>query len=244
MPVSRTVQQFRENVIARGGPQIAAKYKVSLYAPGGYLVCYPLSVILPGRNFSFYEHDIWGPTRRVPYKRGYTQCNMTFIVYQDWAERKFMEAWMNYLVSNKAGTGNRSNNVSTLDGEMDIQQGQTSTGLDDEIAGFIGLYNNAGELNTDTLNRLVNYSSNIKDSQSKSAISDSNYNDWANYNNTRFKGRVVIECLNAQDQNASNFSLELKEAYPAQISPLALGSDGTGYPSFTATFQYNSYFLV
>ena len=59
---------------------------------------YPTSLVLPGRSFSFFEHDMWGPTRRVPYKRVYTQFNASFIIFQDWKEKNEFEAWMDLMI--------------------------------------------------------------------------------------------------------------------------------------------------
>ena len=101
-----TITSFRENVISRGGPQIAAMYEATLNSGSDPLVCYPLTVVIPGRAFQFYEHDIWGPARKIPVKRTYTQCSMTFVVYQDWLERTYIEGWMNNLLASKLVTGN------------------------------------------------------------------------------------------------------------------------------------------
>lgn len=222
MPVSNTVTGFRQAVLGRRGPQIAAKYKVRLQSPVGTIEAYPLSVILPGRNFLFYDHDIWGPVRKIPFKRGYTQCNMSFIIYQDWRERRFLEAWMNRIVINSSAILNNAN-LATVDPNFNsIGDGTDPDGLgiaDIETGGLIS--------------RL--------DNQDGSPRSANNYSDWVNYNQVRFQGHIEIECLRSENHNSANVTFQLKEAYPAQITPVALGSDGTGYPSFTVSFQFNSY---
>ena len=102
MPVSDTINQFRQDVLGKGGPQISAFYRVTMVGPNGdSLLCYPMSVIIPGRQFVYYEHDLWGTNRKIPYKRGYTQCHMTLIAYQDWQERTFIERWMNTIIKHK-----------------------------------------------------------------------------------------------------------------------------------------------
>ena len=98
MPISNTVTEFRQNVLKQGGPQLASFYKLTMSSGTDSVTAYPQSVVLPGRSFSFFEHDIWGPVRRVPYKRLYTTCNITFIIYQDWSEKMFIENWMNKIV--------------------------------------------------------------------------------------------------------------------------------------------------
>ena len=137
MPVSNTVTQFRTDVIAKGGPQISSKYQVSLYSSLGEIRCYPQSVIIPGRLFSFYDQDLWGPTRKIPLKRAYTQCNMTFIVYQDWAERKYLENWMNKIIVNsgspRLNSGAAENSAAT---SIDATIGSL---LPDAVLGPLGL---------------------------------------------------------------------------------------------------------
>ncbi len=218
MPISNTIQEFRAGVLQKGGPQIASKYKLNMFFNGESLDCYPLSVVLPGRNFSLYEQDLYGPVRKVPYKRSYTQCNVTFLVYQDWQERRFLENWMNLIVYNKKpGTGS----TEVLDGNLNLVECLASS------ASTIGQ----------------------RDAQSTSeasltgsgtdSIPSGSYRDYANYKNGR--GRISIQTLSSLDQNNTTSLTILKEAYPAFISPLTLGSDGTGYPTFTVGFQFNQY---
>jgi len=171
MPVSNSIQNFRENVINRGGgPQYASKYIATMVWPQGSRTYYPLSVVLPGRNYAFFEHDIWGPIRKIPYKRGYTQCNMTFIIYQDWEERNFIERWMNSVVLN----------------------------------------------------------------------SNRRFDETALY--TEAVGTIQVKCFRSNSDQTTK-TITFKEAFPAQISPAALGADATAYPTFTVGFQFNEYII-
>lgn len=175
MPVSNTIQEFRENVLKKGGPQISAFYEVTLTSGDSRSIsCYPASIVFPGRMFTFYDHDIWGPVRKIPYKRGYTQCHMTFIVYQDWAERTFLERWMNLIV---------------VTPEYTINPPQPNT-------------------------------------------------DWVNYIGAI--GQINIKTLKS-DKSTHTKEIVLKEAFPAAISQMTFSSDGSGYATFTSTFQFNSY---
>lgn len=235
MPVSSTVQQFRQGVIKKGGPQIAAKYRASLTAPFGSILAYPLSIILPGRNFVFYDHDLWGPVRKIPFKRGYTQCNMSFVIYQDWYERKFLEQWMNFMIipSTAKSGGTNFKEVNTIFNNEDSQ------------TGLVGLLGTIGQSTLDFFSSLTEGAPptalfGIAESQSNDASSKNSYAEYVNYSNVRNSGRITIECLNSKS-GKPNTTFSLYEAYPAQITPVALGSDGTGYPSFTVSFQFNYY---
>lgn len=200
MPISNTVKEFREAVLQKGGPQIASFYKMLLTVGDSTLVCYPQSVVLPGRSFSFFEHDIWGPVRRVPYKRLYTVCNVTFIIYQDWSERVFLENWMNKIV-----VSNPYKSITPRDTE-----GSTPPTL--------SLPNSSG--------------------YPDASFGNGVFDEWIDYSSA---GTVTIDFLNAQDKTKTNLSIEMYEAFPSTISQVSMGSDATGYPSFTVGFQFRSY---
>jgi hypothetical protein len=216
MPVSSTVTQFRTDVIAKGGPQISSKYMVRLFHQDlGLIECYPQSVIIPGRLFSFYDQDIWGPTRKIPLKRAYTQCNMTFIVYQDWAERKYLENWMNRIIVNSGSpklNSGAANSIASSSNENENPSGSLTVLTADEITEF--------------------------NASTTSAIVTGNFNDSIDYDAGR--GYVSITPISSNSDTPRTI-FQLFEAYPASISPLTMASDGTGYPSFTVGFQFKEY---
>ena len=215
MPVSNSIQNFRQNVIKRGGgPQYASKYVATMVWPGGSQVYYPLSVVLPGRNYAFFEHDIWGTVRKVPYKRGYTQCNMTFIIYQDWGERNFIERWMNAVVLNKNGV----------------------VGTEGFIPGAQGGINVPSSTSQNALNQITR---DIRSRETK-FVYNSVYDEFSLY--TDAVGTIEINCFSSDNATVTK-KVTLKEAFPAQISPAALGADATAYPTFTVGFQFNEYLI-
>ena len=176
------------------------------------VTAYPQSVVLPGRSFSFFEHDIWGPVRRVPYKRLYTTCNITFIIYQDWSEKMFIENWMNKIV-----VSNPYRSITPRDIEKStppsFSQGASVPGF---FNGFIGDTRDAPD---------ANFGAGI-------------FDEWIDYSAA---GTVTIDFLNSQDRSRVNHSIDLYEAFPSTISQISMGSDATGYPSFTVGFQFRSY---
>ena len=214
--ISKTIQEFREDVLSRGGPQISSMYQVILNHPGqSPIVCYPLSVIVPGRQFMFYEHDLWGTIRKIPFKRGYTQCHMSFIVYQDWAERTYIETWMNSIVRNSQSDAgvNGSNSLNVAVPTVGLNQAQTANAIQNSIS-------SGGPLSRD-------------------ATFSSSYEDYVDY--AGGIGSIAISFLNAQEKESANRTLILREVFPAAISQMSMASDGTAYPTFNATFQFNSY---
>jgi hypothetical protein len=240
--ISKTVQEFRENALKRGGPQIASFYEVVLSSLAGTITCYPLNIIIPGRQYVYYEHDLWGPSRKIPYKRGYTQCHMSFMVYQDWAERSYIETWMNTIIKhqNVSGVGfspSESNSQAFIDDPTNLASIENwleqlkNTGpetLDNPDAAVGGVLANAlGDVR------------NLFGGKGDAAFNLSNYEDYVNY--ASGIGRVVIRCINSQDKSKNNLEITLKEAYPAAISQMSIASDGSGYPTFNATFQFKDY---
>jgi len=215
--ISNTIQQFRQDVLGRGGPQISAFYRVTMALGSNTIVTYPMSVIIPGRQFVYYEHDLWGPNRKVPYKRGYTQCHMTFIAYQDWAERTFVETWMNTIIKHRNSKGIPGSSQSSVLGQSDPA---------------ISLSNqNAAQ---QFVNSLINGAL-----SGDSSFDTGAYDDYIQYSSGT--GTIVIECLNSQNRSRSNLTIALKEAFPAAISQMSIASDGSGYPTYNVTFQFNDY---
>lgn len=217
--ISNTIQQFRQDVLARGGPQIAGMYRVMLYAPGiGSLVCYPLSIVIPGRQFVYYEHDLWGPNRKIPYKRGYTQCHMSFVVYQDWAERVYIESWMNSIIKHKNSSGISSNSDKSSFSKTDPPTDPGVAAVIDSVS-----------------ENFVNGALFGKESYELGS-----YDDFIQY--SQYAGEVDIDCLNSTKTKPTG-KIHLKEAFPAAISQMSVGSDGSSYPTFNVTFQFNDYYF-
>lgn len=96
---AKSVTQFRESVLSRGGVQQPNRYRVIMVDnTNRSIVCYPESVTLPQRSFNTVPYTPWGPVMQIPVRREYGECAMSFIIYEDWAERRFMENWMNAII--------------------------------------------------------------------------------------------------------------------------------------------------
>jgi hypothetical protein len=213
MPISNTITEFRQNVLKQGGPQLASFYKMVMNTGADSVTVYPQSIVLPGRSFSFFEHDIWGPVRRVPYKRLYTTCNVTFIIYQDWSEKLFIEKWMNKIVVSNPYRGI---------GPRDIEKSTPP------------VYNLPGSNFSELFSTARTSANDAPDANFGEGIFD----EWIDYSAA---GTVTIDFLNSQDRSKVNHSIDLYEAFPSTISQVSMGSDATGYPSFTVGFQFRSY---
>lgn len=98
-----TISNFRSSIMSKGGLQIASKYIVEFYTKFGNFVCYPAEVTMPQRALATFDvgqpESLWGTKRKIPVQHEFDEITMSFVVYQDWAERKFLEGWMDNIIN-------------------------------------------------------------------------------------------------------------------------------------------------
>lgn len=97
-----TIDQYRQYVLERKFTQNPSFYRME-FPDGGIkkdkqFVCYPDSILLPGRNFLNTPFSYYGPEYSIPLRREYSDLSANFIVYQDWKERQFFENWMDSIL--------------------------------------------------------------------------------------------------------------------------------------------------
>lgn len=101
--VSNSIDSFRANVVNRGGVQYASKYIVEFYTPFGNYVTYPSEVNIPQRALATYDagqpDSLWGTKRKVPVQHEFDEVTMSFVIYQDNEDRKFLESWMDNIIN-------------------------------------------------------------------------------------------------------------------------------------------------
>jgi hypothetical protein len=96
---ANTISEFRQKVLDKRGLQQVSKYYCTFSDPlGEILRVYPESITLPQRSFVQAPFSYWGPVEQIPIRREYGECAMTFLIYQDWLERKYFERWMNMVI--------------------------------------------------------------------------------------------------------------------------------------------------
>jgi hypothetical protein len=97
MPIS--LDSYREYIKKRNFVQNPSYYRLQVYSPDGKdLICYPDSIILPGRNFINTPFSYYGPEFSMPLRREYGEMSANFIVHQDWKERAYFEQWMDTIL--------------------------------------------------------------------------------------------------------------------------------------------------
>jgi hypothetical protein len=106
---AKSITDYRAKIAQYGGPQIPSRYKVSFSFRGvdEIKTYYPESISLPARAFNVTPFSYWGPDYLIPSKRDYGECAMSFIIMQDWEERRYFEKWMDNVITVK-GRGGRT----------------------------------------------------------------------------------------------------------------------------------------
>ena len=112
-----SIQDFRNNFI-KSSVQKASRYKVMLNGPGGkMLTVEPKQVTIPGREMQIYRDELWGPERPIPVKRTFTSQIITvFQLDINHTARKFIEDWMNELITPGADGNIRQDYIRTIRG--------------------------------------------------------------------------------------------------------------------------------
>ena len=104
--IPKTVSSLRSNIVRREGVQLASRYIVEFVTPKDSFVTYPMEVNIPQRALMTYNagqpQSLWGTNRKVPLMHEYDELTMSFVVYQDWAERNFFEQWMDFIINKGA----------------------------------------------------------------------------------------------------------------------------------------------
>lgn len=99
----RSISNLRQEIIRRGGVQHASRYMVEFVSPDDSFVTYPTEINLPQRSFGTYDAgqplSLWGTKRKVPVISEYDEVTMSFVLYQDFAERTYFEKWMDYIIN-------------------------------------------------------------------------------------------------------------------------------------------------
>jgi hypothetical protein len=101
--IPKTVSSLRSSIVSRGGVQHASRYLVEIVTPEDSFVTYPIEINLPQRALATYTagqpQALWGTTRKVPLMHEFDEVTMSFVIYQDWAERNFFEKWMDFIIN-------------------------------------------------------------------------------------------------------------------------------------------------
>ena len=119
--MSFSVETFRSKLESGGGPAYGDRYHVNFTAPAGvkkeanaYLttentdkVTSRLSwlcdtINIPSRSLTTTEFRTYGLPVKRPYGSVYTESQMEFLCTRNMGEKKFFDAWLNYIFNNNS----------------------------------------------------------------------------------------------------------------------------------------------
>ena len=118
--MSFSVETFRSKLETGGGPAYGDRYHVAFNAPGGvaaeaasYLSAENVSSVtsrlswlcdtinIPSRSLTTTEFRTYGLPVKRPYGSVYTESQMEFLCTRNMGEKKFFDAWLNYIFNNR-----------------------------------------------------------------------------------------------------------------------------------------------
>ena len=119
--MSFSVETFRAKLESGGGPAYGDRYHVAFNAPSGvateatsYLSTENTSSVtnrlswlcdtinIPSRSLTTTEFRTYGLPVKRPYGSVYTESQMEFLCTRNMGEKKFFDAWLNYIFNNNS----------------------------------------------------------------------------------------------------------------------------------------------
>ena len=119
--MSFSVETFRSKLESGGGPAFGDRYHVAFNAPSGvaaeaasYLSTENTSSVtsrlswlcdtinIPSRSLTTTEFRTYGLPVKRPYGSVYTESQMEFLCTRNMGEKKFFDAWLNYIFNNNS----------------------------------------------------------------------------------------------------------------------------------------------
>ena len=119
--MSFSVEAFRSKLEEGGGPAFGDRYHVAFTAPSGvaaeassYLTTETTSKVtsrlswlcdtinIPSRSLTTTEFRTYGLPVKRPYGSVYTESQMEFLCTRNMGEKKFFDAWLNYIFDNNS----------------------------------------------------------------------------------------------------------------------------------------------
>lgn len=226
-PIPGSITQARANILSEGIQQ-TNRYAM-FYPPISNDLLYPYNITLPGLGYDFIDHSIWSIPRKIPFRKTFTDVEVTFIVGN--SNYKNMISWWSGLITSVRGGNNtgggqqgKGENLTEFAAQNGVspsavEQPDTPAGAVEAITEFLS---KAGEAVTNNVEGFV-----------KGSGGATNYMDKIYYDT------LTIQLLNEQyDTPVARSTLMFEEAYISQIAQVNLTSVETGYSPFKVFFKF------
>lgn len=249
MLVANSITQARQRVLQQG---IQQTNRYAFYFPrltgNERLALYPFSVVLPGYGFDLLDHSIWSTVRKIPFRKNYTDLQVTFIVGAT-NYKNFITLWdrvyvtkQNKLTSPYIEPIDDAFNRGDYFGSVQNQGVLSGTGLAQLALGvgqvvealvrpdaYNTILTSNSQYNTVTgLGGATNYVSNISTEVAEiHLLNNDSYGKTSQGTDTA-----------TQSGPKANTVIKFNSAFVSQISPVQLTSVDTGYTTFTASLKF------
>ena len=115
------LDKFRETIKTKGGFQSPSRYLINITPPQNSgqtsILAYPESISFPEQTINIISDRLFTIPRSLPTSGDIGDMMLTFIMYNDWAERQYFEKWMDYI-SNHPIAPNKSPGVRSYYGSV------------------------------------------------------------------------------------------------------------------------------
>lgn len=209
----------RQNILANGIQQ-TNRYRVFMsMGPQARLFLYPFEIIMPGYGYETLEHALWSTSRKVPYRKSYTELQLKFVIgnknYAEYIE--FFNGLMPNPIQSTKPTGN------------DILQKllQANASVD------------TLEVDTDN-NAVPKQITNVIEvtRQNPNAFIGEAIGGSPIYMNSVYPNFVQVDLLDEYFTIIPRSSVVFDETQVSQIQPTQLTSVETGFSTFTVNIRF------
>lgn len=207
MRLRNNLTEARQEILS-GGIQQTNRYSL-IYPQYSEEPLYPHSITLPGYGFDLIEHSMWSVIRKIPFKKTYTDLQVTFYM-ENKNYANFVTSW-NSLMTNADGTQTAAFNNSSGVSPTNFEGSQSVVSAPE-------------------------YSGNILENNKNIGIAGGG--GAVNYINTIYNNFVQVNLLSETSPDKINSSFIFREAFISQIAPTQLTSVETGYSLFTVFFKF------
>lgn len=225
-----TINQARANILGQG---IQQTNRYQMYYPKMVNEpLYPYNITLPGLGYDFIDHSIWSIQRKIPFRKTFTDLEVTFIV----GNSNYSNAisWWSSAVSGvRGGSSTGGQNGGTSLSQVAAANGVSPSAVEGPPETVLGgLLGTLGEA-IDEITALADPITNNVEGFANGSGGASNYIDKFYHD-----GTLIIQLMDEKAHDKPKTTLVFTEAYISQIAQVNLTSVETGYSPFKIFFKF------
>lgn len=237
MKFATNITQSRSNILTSGIQQ-TNRYRL-FYPQFSKEYLYPYNITLPGLGYDFIDHSIWSIPRKIPFRKTFTDLEVTFIVGN--SNYKTSISWWNGAITNPKGSSQNGIGFFEEREKPDIKTVLGNAGLSPSAAEGGAEQNESPAIDQlqgaiDDVNKFVEDNFTGVTDNVKGDIYG--FGGAANYMDDIYSNKLIIDLLDASDSSKVITSFTFNEVYISQIAQVNLTSTETGYSPFKIFFKF------